>query len=657
MKNTIPIALAADQNYAVPMGVTMTSIMVNAKEATFVDFFILIPSDFSNQNKNTIYSIKAKYPRCNITFIDMKDSFKYTNLKIPHITYPAYYRLMAGNIIRQYDKCLYLDVDTIVCGDLNELFCIDISDYYVAGVKAPSYHYPDDGNINFCKAIGLPTISEYINSGVLIMNLKQIREQYVLDQFLRLSREKPSLPDQDIINVVCYNRIKVLPFKYNVATMRINEPDYKLRKVFTQEEINEARSNPYIIHYAHQVKPWQDLSLNMSEYWWKYASLAPIYIEALKILLSGNDRKTISNNKPDTINTAMIKKELQDVRKSYSFRIGFLITFIPRTIRDVVYCYRENGIRYTLRRIKERLISIKNKPKIEIKKDYRFYKNLNPKRYPEELKEWYKKNTRINLNLKNPRTYNEKIQWMKLYESTPLKTRLSDKYLVRDWIKENIGEQYLIPLLGVWDKFDDIEFDKLPDSFVLKANHGCGWNVVVKDKNIFDKPTAKNKFDKWMETDYSFLHGFELHYRKIIPKIIAEQYIENDGGDLYDYKVWCFNGKPEFIMFLAERQKHLKMAFYDKSWIPLPFVYSYPRYEKEVPRPNNLDELLQISEKLCKGFNHVRVDFYRLNDGALKFGEMTFTTFSGICKWDPPEYDLKLGQMITLPKKKYTLEK
>ena len=280
---------------------------------------------------------------------------------------------------------------------------------------------------------------------------------------------------------------------------------------------------------------------------------------------------------------------------------------------------------------------------------YQYYKGLHPDSYIDAIKDWYKLQTGTALSLDNPRTFNEKIQWLKIYDSTPQKTRLADKYLCRNWVEEKIGEKYLVPLLGVWDKFDDIDFAALPNQFVLKANHGCGWNIIVKDKDTLDKDEAKRKMDRWLCTNFAFVNNLELHYKDIPPKIIAEQYLENEGKDLYDYKVWCFNGKPSFIAFLAERPIGVKIAFHDLDWNLLPFSYLFPRYEKPVPRPDNLDEILKMAEVLCKDFAHVRVDFYRLDDGSVKFGEMTFTTASGYCIWDPPEYDLVLGQMLSLP--------
>lgn len=161
----------------------------------------------------------------------------------------------------------------------------------------------------------------------------------------------------------------------------------------------------------------------------------------------------------------------------------------------------------------------------------------------------------------------------------------------------------------------------------------------------------EKKFNKWMSLNFTFMAGLELHYMNIPPKIIAEEYLVNKGDDLYDYKVFCFNGKAESIMFLSERKQGLKMSFYDLNWQKLPFVYSYPRNEIEIPKPKNLDLLIQLSEKLSQGFAHVRVDFYILNDGSLKFGELTFSSYSGICKWNPEEQNKIYGELIKLPKK------
>lgn len=291
---------------------------------------------------------------------------------------------------------------------------------------------------------------------------------------------------------------------------------------------------------------------------------------------------------------------------------------------------------------------------LERKIMYKMHKYAPADKLPEIICDWYRERRQgRELNLKNPLTFNEKVQWSKVYDSTPIKTRLADKYLVRDWVEERIGSEYLIPLLGAWDNFDEIDFDSLPDRFVLKCNHGCAYNLIVKDKSKLNMNEARQKITMWMGENFAFKAGLELHYSGIPHKIIAEEFIENEGsegGDLYDYKFWCFGGKVKYIQFLSERNTNgLKMAFYDLDWKKQDFVYSFPLDTKDMPRPDNLDEMIAVAEKLADGFNFVRVDLYRMDDGKLYFGEMTFTSASGNCNWQPAEMDRVLGDMITLP--------
>jgi hypothetical protein len=281
--------------------------------------------------------------------------------------------------------------------------------------------------------------------------------------------------------------------------------------------------------------------------------------------------------------------------------------------------------------------------------DYRYYKHLHPDYYADELKEWYNNITGKTLNLENPQTFNEKIQWIKLYDGNPLKTRLADKYLVRDWITNKIGGEYLIPLLGVWDRFDDIDFDKLPAQFVIKANHGSAWNYIVKDKNTFNINSARINFNKWMDTDYSFCSGFELHYGNIKRKIIIEKYLENKNGKLNDYKIMCFNGKPKYIWVDLERYSGHKRNVFDLNWNLLPLEFCYKNTNKTISKPVNLEKMLKYSELLSQEFCHVRIDFYEVDD-RLYFGEMTFTSHSGLGKFTPDEWDFRWGQLMDLSK-------
>ena len=202
--------------------------------------------------------------------------------------------------------------------------------------------------------------------------------------------------------------------------------------------------------------------------------------------------------------------------------------------------------------------------------------------------------------------------------------------------------------MGKWDKFDDINFDDFPEKFVLKANHGCKYNYIVYDKNEFNQADARNKFAKWMKENFAW-NSLELHYKNIPKKIIAEEYLENSDKNLNDYKIFCFDGKPKYIMYVTDRMESIKSAFYDLDWNLMPFVFNFPQYTGKVERPAQLEEMIRLAGILAEGFPHVRVDFYALNDGSIKFGEMTFTTSSGFCRWEPKEYNRILGDMITLP--------
>ena len=270
--------------------------------------------------------------------------------------------------------------------------------------------------------------------------------------------------------------------------------------------------------------------------------------------------------------------------------------------------------------------------------------------YPHYLKEWYINQTGKVLNLDNPKTYNENVQWLKLFEIDERKTRLADKYLVRDWIKEKVGEGYLIKLFGVYDRFDEINFEALPEKFVIKANHGSGMNVIVKDKTALNIEEIKKKVNGWLKTNYAFKYGLEMQYNDIPRKILIEEYLENSDGDMPDYKFWCFNGKVKYIELIVNRQTCARMAFYDTNWNKLQFsTGAYPLIEDEIVMPKKLNEMIQLSETLSKDFIHVRVDLYLLDDELIKFGEMTFTSSSGTAPWKPIEADLMVGNILKLP--------
>lgn len=273
----------------------------------------------------------------------------------------------------------------------------------------------------------------------------------------------------------------------------------------------------------------------------------------------------------------------------------------------------------------------------------------------QSLETWYFKKTGKCLNLDDPQTFNEKVQWLKIYNSIPIKTLLADKYLVRKWVEDKIGSQYLIKLLGVYDKFDDIDFSTLPNRFVIKANHGSGWNIIVKDKNKFDIDEAKQKVDKWMATNYAYVCAYEMQYRDIPPKIIIEEYMEDTNGQLQDYKVLCFDGKPELIWVDRDRSTDHKRNLYDLEWNLLPYKINTYKNFPSPQKPICLKRLIELAAKLSQGFPFVRVDFYIVGDSVF-FGEMTFSSSSGTEVISPKSFEKYLCSKITLPQLAYDID-
>ena len=245
------------------------------------------------------------------------------------------------------------------------------------------------------------------------------------------------------------------------------------------------------------------------------------------------------------------------------------------------------------------------------------------------------------VNWENPQTYNEKIHVSKVYMPTPEKTRLADKGAVREWVTEKIGSEYLIPLLGVYDSFDEIDFDALPEQFVIKCSHDSGSVTLVKDKSRINRAFLKRKYDIFMKRNLAWV-GWEMHYREIPPKIIIEQYM---GDALNDYKFLCFDGKPCFCWVDFDRFTNHKRNFYNLDWELQPFnQYHYGNYDKPVSCPECYDEMKSIAAKLSEGFEHVRVDLYVI-DGHIFFGEMTFTNGNGFEEITPDEWSYKLGAL------------
>lgn len=279
-----------------------------------------------------------------------------------------------------------------------------------------------------------------------------------------------------------------------------------------------------------------------------------------------------------------------------------------------------------------------------------FYNNLDDEIY---LKRKYKACIGKELNLDNPQTFNEKLQWLKLHDRKPEYTTMVDKYAVKKYVADIIGEEYIIPTLGVWDAPDDIDFDKLPDQFVLKCNHNSGTGMYIcKDKSKLDINKVKRELRKGLKQDY-YLTGREWPYKNVKRRIIAEKYLSDaQTNDLYDYKFFCFGGEVRCFKVDFDRFIEHHANYYDKAGNILKFGEADlpPIYDKNIKMPKNIDKMVELAEKLTAQQPFLRADFYDAN-GKIYFGELTFFPASGFGKFTSEEWDLKLGEWIKLPDK------
>ena len=254
-----------------------------------------------------------------------------------------------------------------------------------------------------------------------------------------------------------------------------------------------------------------------------------------------------------------------------------------------------------------------------------------------------------NLNLDHPVLFTEKQQWLKIYDSTALKTFCTDKITIHSYVVSKLGKDICIPIINVYNSPEEIRLEDLPNQFVIKCNHGCKMNIVVKDKNSFDFEGAKSKLRKWLSIDFSQANGCELHYKNIPHKILIEVYKENKGhSDLTDYKFYCFNGKPLFCQVITDRHTHILLSHYDMDWNYAP-QYDWVEYKSTntISKPQQFEYMKLLCEKLSNDFKLCRCDFYEI-DGVVYLGELTFTPTSGFHHFKEKGMNKKLGELLRL---------
>ena len=274
------------------------------------------------------------------------------------------------------------------------------------------------------------------------------------------------------------------------------------------------------------------------------------------------------------------------------------------------------------------------------------------------LKLYYPVMMNEDLDLVNPKTFNQKLQWLKLYDRKPEYSTMVDKYAAKEYVSKRIGSEYVIPTLSVWEKFEDINFDALPNQFVLKCTHDSGGVVICRDKSKLDLVEARKKINNSLKNNY-FYNGREGPYKNVKPRIIAEAYMEDKGtaelrdytNELNDYKLFCFNGEPRFTLVCTDRfsERGLKEDFFDLDWRHMPMKrHGHDNSPVGLPKPSNYDLMCKLARRLAKNIPFIRCDFYEI-DGKVYLGEMTFFPASGFEGFEPREWDQKVGEWLTLP--------
>ncbi|MBQ8945674.1 MAG: glycosyl transferase [Lachnospiraceae bacterium] len=312
--------------------------------------------------------------------------------------------------------------------------------------------------------------------------------------------------------------------------------------------------------------------------------------------------------------------------------------------------------------MKNTIIKIKHMGKMILDEDYRFrtlydqgkYDHMSDGRFIR--RQWkYELGKEQSLNLEDPQSFNEKIQWLKLNDRDPVYHILADKVEVKKWVAERLGEEYVIPTIGIWDNADEVDFEALPERFVIKCSHNSGLgNCVCTDKTKLDYSLVRNELNRYLEQDYYLLYR-EWVYKDIVPRVIAEKYMGPGGTEsLVDYKVHCFSGKPRFIQVIGGRDYKTHNAWqvvYDTDWNEQTWTFgTFHKTDEVISQPSCLAELLEAAESLSDGLRYVRVDFYIINN-RIFFGEMTFYPHAGMYRHNryfTPEINRFLGDLIIL---------
>ena len=652
--NKIPVILSSDNKIFYTVGAVLTSLLENASSNTFYDIHVLHTSDVTEDNKDKLLSMQKRYANMKLELHDMKNKFEDINItKGYHVNHVSAYKMLIPSMFLQYDKIIYLDTDTIVRDDLQELYQIEMKSNYLAGTPVLSNIIAQTEY--FKKLLHLPNIDTYICAGVMLMNLKQIRQDEVDKKWISMLGKYEGSVDQHILNKVCWNRTMFFPLKYDVCLSEIfYYVSKEINAFYSPKEAKEAYANPSIFHWTGIYKPWTYYDTFLAQEWLYYFNLSPFKrtLERKKSNIIPYLTKQADTNQEYYFFGIPLLKTIKSYNKTKAYLFNFLPIYTSKIInkkteKKLVQLKQENN-KTTLTVLGKKIYS--HRKQSEFDKIYaKRFKGLTDKELLYCIREQYKQWHGEYPDLDNPQTFNEKLTWEKLYYRNPLMTICADKVKARDYFVEKVknGDKHLVKQLGIYDSPDEIDFEKLPNSFVLKSNWGSGKQFVVKDKSLFDISLSKKEMQNWMKQKSNhYFYAFEIGYKDITPKIICEELLDFE----YKLEFFCFNGEPKFFwIVLNDKTKETQANFYKLNWEKMPIENHYPNFNQEMTKPKCYEEILQNAKQMCGDFPFVRCDFYVTKDSYM-FSEMTFFHWGASQSFEPNQYNHIIGDMMKLPK-------
>lgn len=513
--------------------------------------------------------------------------------------------------------------------------------------ETPGASYQDNGFffLSMCHAQRVMIIEKdyyMLRRDNPLSSVKSIEKVYCIcdeyDYIRKKLSEEPEL-EKRFAQLCAYHRFKNYEWTYG----RIDDkykPEFLIRFASDYKKLmedGEIDGRYYNMEESFRLKMLLDCSKA-----YQYHRDAVEHTEKRNHYKTKVERMIAPSNDPNACLTVdHLQYDLECVHKSVSFRIGRVMTFLPRYLRDMIKDYFFKASIASIGPAENQIV--------DVRRDYSCYSDMKSRHFFHEVCRWYDIKTNMHLNLNDTKLFNEKMQWLKLYDSTTLKMNATDKYLRREYVAARIGEEYLPPILGVWSKPSDIDFAELPDQFVLKANHGKGLTIVISDKLGVNWQEVYSQLDAWLNVNYAFDSGLNLHRMNIIRKIIAEPYLPYRDELPIEYQLICFNGKVKRIAAnITDSHGEIKQCIYDENWNRLNHTMFYPSANQRVDRPKLLPDLKTLAEKLAEPFAFVCVSFFCV-DGRVVFESMEFMPQDGIVDWEQEQLNRSYGDMIRLP--------